>query len=224
MAARDYPPENPGEFQPTPGKARPREHGVAAGDGVSLGQKVLGWSRWLLTALTVVYCVLYLVVLYGMEHEAENSQFFSVAMYAPPWVWLLPIIPLGALAIFIYARLLIPLALCVPVMIFGFMDLRWNSHVSATGRAFKVVTNNIGQDHKKSYTSFADLQKADIIALQDANPTVHGKQAATRCLVRAGGGRPSPAGLHAAHAHAAPGNHGGEKPERNLGHAGQEHR
>ncbi|NBR84846.1 MAG: hypothetical protein EB141_08945 [Verrucomicrobia bacterium] len=178
MAARDYPPENPGEFQPTPGKARPREHGVAAGDGVTLGQKILGWSRWLLTALTVVYCVLYLVVLYGMEHEAENSQFFSVAMYAPPWVWLLPIIPLGALAIFVYARLLIPLALCVPVMIFGFMDLRWNSHVSATGRAFKVVTNNIGQDHKKSYTSFADLQKADIIALQDANPTVHGKQAA----------------------------------------------
>ncbi|NBV22564.1 MAG: hypothetical protein EBS05_11690 [Proteobacteria bacterium] len=180
MAARDYPPENPGDVPPTPGKARPREYGMPHGAETSISQKVLGWARWLLTGVTAIYCVAYLGILYGLENEAENSEFFSVMMYAPPWAWLLPIIPLGALAIFIYARLLIPLALCIPIMVFGYMDLRWHNHLTPSGTSFKVVSNNIGQDHadNKGYKDFAKLQKADIIALQDANAKRDGSRAA----------------------------------------------
>ena len=174
MAARDYPPENPDD--PRTGPARPREYGVPNPNELSLPQKLLMWSRWILTALTVVYCVIYLALLYGLEFHAEDSQFLSTMIYVPSWAWLLPAIPLGLLAIIIYARLLIPLALCVPVMIFGFMDLHWHNHVNSTNPTFKIVTNNIGQDHKKSFKDFADLQKADIIALQDANASARGPE------------------------------------------------
>ncbi|MFA6546071.1 MAG: endonuclease/exonuclease/phosphatase family protein [Limisphaerales bacterium] len=136
--------------------------------------RLMMWARWIMTALTVIYCVGFVGLLYGLEFLAEDHQFLSTMMYAPPWVWLLPIIPLGFLAIFIYARLLIPLALCFPVMIFAFMDLRWHNHGRPLGPSFKVVTNNIGQDHNKSFRAFADLQKADIIALQDASASGRG--------------------------------------------------
>ena len=97
-------------------------------------------------------------------------------MYAPPWAWLLPIIPLGGVAIFLYARLLIPLGLCIPIMIFVYMDMRWHNWGTPLNPTFKVVTNNIGQDHKKSFKPFADLQRADIIALQDANAAIRGPE------------------------------------------------
>ena len=176
MAARDYPPENPDDPRFDPGTARAREFGVPQPDAMTVFQRVMKWARWILTALTAIYCVSYLAILYGLEFHAEDHQFLSTMMYAPPWAWLLPIIPLGVLAIFIYARLLIPLALMVPVMIFGFMDMHWHNHASALNPSFKIVTNNIGQDHKKSFKDFADLQKADIIALQDANASVRGPE------------------------------------------------
>ncbi len=169
MAARDYPPEDPGEPQSAPGGARPREYGRAHFEDAGLLPKLLKWARIILTGATAIYCAGYLVLLYGLEFEAEDHQLLSTMMYAPPWAWLLPIIPLSGLAIFIYARLLIPLALCVPVMIFAFMDLRWHSHVTPVNPSIRIVTNNIGQSHKTSFKDFADLQKADVIALQDTS-------------------------------------------------------
>lgn len=175
MAARDYPPD-PGDPQPAAGSPRPREYGMPHPNDVGILQKAVIWARWILTALTVAYCVSVLALLYGLEFHAENYQFLSTMMYAPPWAWLLPVIPLGGLAIFLYARLLIPLALLLPVMVFGFMDLRWHNWPAPFNPSFKVVTNNIGQDHKKSFKDFADLQKADIIALQDANAAIRGPE------------------------------------------------
>jgi endonuclease/exonuclease/phosphatase (EEP) superfamily protein YafD len=174
MAARDYPPD-PGDAQSAPREPRPREYGGSPTEGGPL-QKAVAWARWLLTALTVVYCVSYLVILYALEFHAENYQLLSTLMYAPPWAWLLPIIPLGGVAIFLYARLLIPLGVCIPIMIFVYMDLRWHNWGTPLNPTFKVVTNNIGQDHKKSFKPFADLQRADIIALQDANAAIRGPE------------------------------------------------
>ena len=44
----------------------------------------------------------------------------------------------------------------------------WHGYATSTNTTIRVVTNNIGQDHTKSFKDFANLQKADIIALQDA--------------------------------------------------------
>ncbi len=178
MAARNYPPDNSDEPQSAPGSARAREFGVPHPNDVGIVQKAVTWARWILTALTVVYCLSLLAILYGIEFHAEEHQFLSTMMYVPPWAWLLPIIPLGGLAIFLYARLLIPLALCLPVIVIGFMDLRWHSWPPPFNPSFKIVTNNIGQSHKTSYKDFADLQKADIIALQDANASARGPEIA----------------------------------------------
>lgn len=177
MAARDYP-QDPGEPQSAPGSPRPREYGMPHPNDVGVLQKAVIWARWILTALTAIYCVSVLAILYGIEFHAEEHQFLSTVMYVPPWAWLLPIVPLGGLAIFLYARLLIPMALMLPILVFGFMDLRWHNWPTAFNPSFKIVTNNIGQSHKTSYKDFADLQKADIIALQDANASARGPEIA----------------------------------------------
>lgn len=168
MAARDYPPDNPDEPQPEPQPARPREHGIPHPNDVSMVQRLLTWTRFTLTALTVIYCTALLAILFGIEYYAEDYQFLSTGMYLPPWGWLVPLAVLAPPSLLFYARLLLPQALCVPVIIFGFMDLRWHDWPVALSPTVKIVTNNIGQSHKTSFKDFADLQKADIIALQDA--------------------------------------------------------
>jgi endonuclease/exonuclease/phosphatase family metal-dependent hydrolase len=136
------------------------------------------WARIILTTLTVIYCVAFLGILVGIEYYAEDFYFLSTAMYLPPWGWLMPLIPLAFLSLFVYARLLIAHAACVPILIFGFMDLRWHSWATPINPTIRIVTNNIGQSHKTSYKDFADLQKADLIALQDANAAARGPELA----------------------------------------------
>ncbi|MEN9575776.1 MAG: hypothetical protein RL514_3631 [Verrucomicrobiota bacterium] len=171
MAARDYPPDNPDEPQSAPLPGRAREHGVAHRQDVSVVQRLLTFTRFTLTALTVLYCVALLAILYGLEFHAEEYQFLSTGMYLPPWGWLLPLALLAPPSMLFYARLLLPQALCVPIVLFAFMDLRWHNWPVAVNPTIKIVTNNIGQAKETGFKDFADLQKADIIALQDADAT-----------------------------------------------------
>lgn len=168
MASRDYPPDGTDEPQQDPQYARRREHGVTNPNEVPLMQRLLTVTRFTLTTLTVIYCVGLAGVLYGIEYHAESHPFLSTGMYLPPWGWLLPIVLLAPPSALFYARLLIPQALCVPLVAFAFMDLRWHGPQVPTGPTVKIVTNNIGQAKVTGFKDFADLQKADIIALQDA--------------------------------------------------------
>ena len=178
MATRDYPPD-PTEDPPFGGKAaRPRESVPSPSPGQNLLHELLTWTRWLLTALTVVYCAAFLILLYAIEFHAEDYPFLSTAMYVPPWAWLLPLVPLAFFSLIFYARLLIPQVVCVPIMIFGFMDLHWHDWPGAGKASFRVVTNNVGQNHGKTFKAFADMQKADIIALQDADAGARGPEIA----------------------------------------------
>ena len=178
MAARDYPPDNADEPSSAPQPGRAREHGVPRSNDVSLMQRLLTWSRFLLGAMTAVYCVALLALLYGLEYRAEEHPFLSTGMYLPPWGWLLPLAVLAPLSLLFYARLLIPQVLCVPVVLFAFMDLRWHNWPVALNPTIKLVTNNIGESHKTSFKDFADLQAADLIALQDANASARGPKIA----------------------------------------------
>jgi len=168
MAAPNYPPDSPDETSSGRAAAAPREPGFSPPVRERVFEKVLTWTRWLLTALTVVYCVGFLVILYLLEYQAEEFTFLSTAMYLPPWGWLVPLVPLAFFSLLIYARLLIFQVACIPVMIFGFMDLRWHGWPPPSKASFRIVTNNIGQSHKTSYKAFAEQQRADLIALQDA--------------------------------------------------------
>lgn len=178
MAARDYPPDNSDEPQSAPLPGRAREHGVAHPHDVSVVQRLLTFTRFTLTALTVLYCVALLGILYGLEFHAEEYQFLSTGMYLPPWGWLLPLALLAPPSMLFYARLLLPQALCVPVVLFAFMDLRWHNWPAPTAPTIKIVTNNTGQNHKTSFKDFADLQGADLIAIQDADASARGPEIA----------------------------------------------
>ncbi len=177
MAAPNYPQDNPDETPFGRPSAAPREHGAAPSAETFL-QKLARWTRWVLTGLTVIYCLAFLIILYLLEFEAEDYTLLSTAMYLPPWGWLVPLVPLAFLSLLFYARLLIVQVACVPVLIFGFMDLRWHDWPPAGKASLRIVTNNIGQNHKTSFKGFADAQKADIIALQDAYAEARGPEIA----------------------------------------------
>lgn len=168
MASRDYPPDGTDEPQQDPQYARRREHGVTNPTAVPMLERLLTITRFTLSALTVLYCVGLIGILYGLEYHAESHPFLSTGMYLPPWGWLLPLVLLAPPCALFYARLLIPQALCVPLVIFGFMDVRWHGPQIPLGPTVKIVTNNIGQAKELGFKAFADLQNADIIALQDA--------------------------------------------------------
>ncbi len=181
MAERDFSDANPGAAQGGPSfqaQASPREHGMPHPNDVSVVQRIVTWARFILTAATVIYCVGFLVALIGIEYYAEEYYFLSTAMYLPPWGWLVPLAPLAFLSLFVYARLLIAHALCVPILIFGFMDLRWHNWATPLNPTIRIVTNNIGQSHGTKVKGFADLQKADLVALQDANAEARGPELA----------------------------------------------
>lgn len=168
MAARDYPSDNSDEPQQEPRHARPREHGVANPNEVPLLQRLLTLTRFTLGALTALYCVGLVAILYGLEYHAESHPFLSTGMYLPPWGWLLPLVLLAPPSALFYARLLLPQVVCVPLVLFGFMDIRWHGPHASINPTVKIVTNNIGQAKVTGFKDFADLQKADLIALQDA--------------------------------------------------------
>ena len=178
MAARDYPPDNADEPQSAPLPGHARKHGVPHPHDVSIVQRLLTFTRFTLGALTAIYCVALLAILYGLEYHAEEHPFLSTGMYLPPWGWLLPLAVLAPVSLLFYARLLLPQALCIPVVIFAFMDLRWHNWPVALNPTVKLVTNNIGQSHKTNFKDFADLQGADLIALQDANAAARGPEIA----------------------------------------------
>jgi endonuclease/exonuclease/phosphatase family metal-dependent hydrolase len=168
MASRDYPTDNADEPQDGPKFSRPREHGVTNPTAVPLLQRLLTFTRFTLSALTLLYCVALLAILYGLEYNAESHPFLSTGMYLPPWGWLCPLALLAPPSLIFYARLLLPQVVCIPVVVFGFMDVRWHGPHDTTGVKIKVVTNNIGQAKDLGFKPFAVQQDADIIALQDA--------------------------------------------------------
>lgn len=69
MAAPNYPPDSPDETS-SRRAAAPREPSFSPPVRERVFEKVLTWTRWLLTALTVVYCVGFLVILYLLEYQA----------------------------------------------------------------------------------------------------------------------------------------------------------
>ena len=55
----------------------------AANQRLTMGQKILKWSRWTLAFLTIVYAIAVIVVVWLIEYDAEDSHLTSVMMYMP---------------------------------------------------------------------------------------------------------------------------------------------
>ncbi len=136
--------------------------------GETFMQKVLRWSRIGLTVITVLYAIFIAAVILGIEYDAEDHHITSVMMYMPQYLWLFPMFVLTPLCLLIYSRLVLAHVLIAAAVLFYFMDYVRSGPRPAGGPTFKVMSNNIGENHGKSIKPFVDVEEPDIIVLQDA--------------------------------------------------------
>lgn len=137
-------------------------------DALTPFQKVLKWCRWILVGLTVLYVLAIAVIVWAIEYDAEDHHLSSVMMYMPQYIWLLPLAILTPLCLFLRPILVVIHIAVAAVVLFFFMDYVWAGPQEATGPTFKIMTNNVGENHGKSIQPFVEANNPDIIVLQDA--------------------------------------------------------
>ena len=142
--------------------------GDAPPEELTLFQKILKWFRWFLIGVTALYVIFIAIVIWVIEYDAEDHHLSSVMMYMPQYIWLAPLAILTPLCLLLRPILVVIHAVVAAVVIFFFMDYVWAGPQEATGPTFKLMTNNIGENHGKSILPFAEANKPDIIVLQDA--------------------------------------------------------
>lgn len=126
------------------------------------------WVRRALGWVTGAYVIALLLLLLGLEWWGERSWIFSVLLYSPIQVCLLPLAVLTPLCLLFRWRLVLWHFVAAAILLFGFMTFRWASVPSPTGSELKAVTFNFGESNRAQFMSFLDAEKPDVILLQDA--------------------------------------------------------
>lgn len=131
-------------------------------------QKLIKWMRRIMLVINVSYAAVLCLILALLEWRAEAHWFLSFALYVPPQMWLLPVIVLAPLTLLIQPRWCLLHIACIVVVLYVYMDPQFSRQKTPKGSSFKLITNNRGQDNKKSPTDFVAAEKPDIIIYQDA--------------------------------------------------------
>ena len=151
----------PGTTQPQPD---PVLFTITAGTlarALLLVRRVLGW-------LTVAYAGGALVAMVALEWWGERLWVFSVLLFAPPQMLLLPLLALTPLCLLFRPRLCLWHLGCVLVLAFGYMNFRWSGSPHGGGQTITVVTFNTGESYAPQFFDFIGREKPDLILLQDA--------------------------------------------------------
>lgn len=154
------------------------EHAVAANDGpreqillqITSGslQRLVEWVRRVLGWASVAYVICLLALLLGLEWWGERNWIFSVLLYAPIQICLLPLVVLTPLCLLFRWRLLIAHVAAALILIFGYMTFRWKSVPPVSGSELRAVTFNCGESNHAQFMAFLEVEKPDLILLQDA--------------------------------------------------------
>lgn len=126
------------------------------------------WIRRALGWITAGYVIGLLVLLLGLEWWGERSWIFSVLLYSPIQVCLLPLAVLTPVCLLFRWRLLLWHFVAAGVLIFGFMTFRWSPVPPVGGSELRAVTFNYGESNRVQFMSFLEAEKPDVILLQDA--------------------------------------------------------
>lgn len=155
-------------MEPSPGTAGPQPDPVifklTAGTvaralaGVRRG---LGWLTW-------AYAGGLLIALVALEWWGERLWVFSLLLYAPAQMLLVPLLLLTPLCLLFRPRLCRWHLACVLVLAFGYMTFRWSFWPARSERQITVVTFNYGESSRPQFAAFIEREKPDFILLQDA--------------------------------------------------------
>jgi endonuclease/exonuclease/phosphatase family metal-dependent hydrolase len=128
----------------------------------------LGWVRRTLAWATYSYTAALIVFLTAVGRWGERLSIFSLYLYAPAQVVLVPMLLLSPLCLIFKPRLLGWHLVCVFTLVFGYMNFTWSRARTTGPDALTAVTFNAGESSRPQFMAFIDAEKPDIILLQDA--------------------------------------------------------
>lgn len=124
-------------------------------------RRVLGWLTW-------AYVGGALAAMVALEWWGERLWVFSLLLFAPPQMLLLPLLALTPLCLLLRPRLCLWHLACVLVLAFGYMNFRWSGPSPRTEQTITAVTFNGGQSSHSQFAEFIVREKPDVVLLQDA--------------------------------------------------------
>lgn len=126
-------------------------------------------SLFTLSRVSIAAWVIGALVLGIMEYAAEALLPFWLLLFAPPILFAVPFLTLGLLTAFRRRWLLLGgHVLSVLVILFGFFRYRLSSSPSLVEESLTIITHNIGQGNKLSFSKAFPHESPDAILLQDA--------------------------------------------------------
>ena len=128
---------------------------------LQLLRRALGW-------LTLAYLGSLLIAMIALEWWGERLWVFSLLLYAPAQMLLLPLLVLTPLCLLARPRLCLWHLAGVLVLAFGYMTFRWSGSSRTSEKMITAVTFNAGESSKPQFAEFIDREKPDVILLQDA--------------------------------------------------------
>ena len=126
--------------------------------------------RWAVRLLNLAWLLAVILLWAALRWVGEGNLTLAFFLFLPPTVWLLPLIPLGLLAVVFDWRSLPVLGATALVCVFGLMGLSIHgSHEPQPGqKALTILTYNRGENANTSLQPFKNTVKPDVIVLQDA--------------------------------------------------------
>jgi endonuclease/exonuclease/phosphatase (EEP) superfamily protein YafD len=132
-----------------------------------------GWFRrlrWAVRLLNLAWLLTMVLLWAGFRWVGEGNLTLAFFLFVPPTIWLLPLIPLGFLAVVFDWRSLPVLGVTTLITVFGLMGLSLHgSHEPAAGqKVLTILTYNRGENANTSLQPFKNTVKPDVVVLQDA--------------------------------------------------------
>ena len=131
-------------------------------------RRAVDWVRRVLGWVSIAYVVCLLALLLGLEWWGERNWVFSVLLYAPIQVCLLPLAVLTPVCLLFRWRMVILHFAVALILIFGYMTFRWKSVPPVSGSELRAVTFNCGESNHAQFMAFLEAEKPDLVLMQDA--------------------------------------------------------
>ena len=122
---------------------------------------MLGWA-------TAAYFIGLVLLLLGLDWWGERNWIFSLMLYAPAQVLLLPLLVLTPACLLLRWRLVGWHLAAVAILAFVYMNFHWSFPRPMDGSEIKAVTFNYGESNRAQFLAFLDAEKPDLLLLQDA--------------------------------------------------------
>ena len=158
------------------GRVKREDWGRTSGESgfqASISEWRQAWKsgRWVLGWLTGIYGVLALVGMVALEYWGERLWVFSLLLFAPPLVILLPLVVLMVMSLVMRPRLLLYQLGVVLFLVFWYMNFEWTKAVAKGDGQLTAVTFNVGQSNRPQFEAFLEAEQPDVILLQDTTKT-----------------------------------------------------